>query len=423
MSFLTSNKNYADVPAAGASDTVAPNSILPSRVGKAIQTKHKMISIASSNGASTKASGLLLFNIPGQGYLKSGSVYLKFQFRALTTAAANYGFNTYSGSAATCFNRVSLSVGAGNNIETINNYNLFHDLLMSHCASRDYTTIDCGITEGCNRENFVSGANLAASTEYFFTVPIASSVFQNAKDFPLFLTNGLTLQIDLETASRALTAGLDYEITNAILCAEILTPDESFLATLRNEMVQSNKLYEIPLVSCQSLQTSRQAGADLNFMAGVNLSSVLSVFWAEIRSTVDQGSGTKFVINPMSALQDDKRYDRNILVDGEKRIAYAIQSNSMVYQELQRCISGLSDYTCTSIADYATYGSNSFWNGLSFQKYKNTSVCMRGSPMGNMILNVQSSGQNPNATNCYIYIVYDSVLVISPATGSVVVAK
>lgn len=417
MSFLSSNKSYADVPASGASDTVAPNSILPSRVGKAIQTKHKMISIASSNGASTKASGLLLFNIPGQGYLKAGSVYLKFQFKATTTAAANYSFNTFAGSAATIFNRVSLSVGAGNNIETINNYNLFHDLLMSHCASRDYTQMDSSITEGCNRSNLASG------TEYFFTVPIASSVLQNSKDFPLFLTNGLTLQIDLETASRAILAGTDFEITNAMLCAEILTPDESFLATLRNEMVSSNKLYEIPLVSCQSLQTSRQAGADLNFMAGVNLSSVLSVFWGEIRTTVDQGTANKTIINPMSAINDSTRYDRNILVDGEKRVAYAIQSNSMVYQELQRAISGLSDFTCTSLVDVDTYPTNSFWNGLTFQKYNNTSVCMRGSPMGNMILNVQSSGQNPNATNCYIYIIYDSVLVISPATGSVVVAK
>ena len=416
--FFQTSKGIQDIMSQGAQDTAAPQILLPSRIPKAISAKHKMISIASSNGASAQASGMLLFNLPSQGYLKPNSVYLKFQFSATTTAAAAYGFNTYSGSVATCFNRVSLSAGAGQQIETINNYNLFHDLLLNHTTTNDYVVNDASITEGANRVAF------ADSTTYFFTVPIASSVLQNAKAFPLWMVNGgLTLQIDLETAARALKAGLTFNITNAILCAEIISPDEAFLMTLRNEMISNNKLYEMPLVQCQSLQTSRTATTDLNYLAGVNLSSVNSVFWGEITTAIDQGTQMKLVLNTMSAANDSTSYDRQLLVDGEKRVAYAIQSNSMVYEELQRCISGITDGSCTSTVDFTTYPTSSFWNGINLQKFPQNDVCMRGSPISNLQLLLQSNGANPSGSNAYIYIVYDAVLVISPQNGSVVVAK
>lgn len=417
--FFSTSKGIMDIPASGASDTVAPNILLPSRVGKAINAKHKMISVASSNGSSASASGMLLFNIPAQGYLKPGSVYLKFQFNATTTAAADYGFNMgATRSVSSIFNRVSLSAGAGQQIEVVNNYNVFQDLLLAHCSTRDYVYYDSSITEGTTRTNFDSGAT------YFFCVPIASSVLQNAKAFPLWMVQGgLTLQIDLDTAARAVQAGLSYTITNPILCAEIIQPDDAFLATLRNEMVQSNKLYEIPLVSCQSLQTSRTAQTDLNYLAGVNLSSVNSVFWAEISTTVDQGTNQKLVLNPMSATNDSTSYDRQLLVDGDKVVSYQIQSNGMVYEELQRCISGLTDGTCTSFTKYDDYPTDSFWNGVCLQKFPQNDVCMRGTPVGNMQLVLNSNGQNLLGSNCYIYLVYDAVLVISPQTGSVVVAK
>jgi hypothetical protein len=416
--FFQTSKGIQDIMSQGAQDTASPQTLLPSRIPKAISARHKMISVASSNGAQASASGMLLFNIPSQGYLKPGSVYLKFQFSATTTAAAAYAFNFLSGSVASCFNRVSLSAGAGQQIEVINNYNLFHELLLSHTTSYDYVKQDATITEGTTRNNF------ADTTTYFFTVPIASSVLQNAKAFPLWMVpGGLTMQIDLETASRALKAGLTFTITNAILCAEIVSPDEAFLQTLRNEMISNNKLYEIPLVQCQSLQTSRTQTTDLNYLAGVNLSSVISVFWGEITTSIDQGNQQKLVLNPMSAANDSTSYDRQLLVDGEKRIAYAIQSNSMVYEELQRCISGLTDGNCTSTVDYSSFPTNSFWNGICLQKFPQNDVCMRGSPVGNMQLLLQSNGANPAGSNCYIFIVYDAVLVISPQNGSVVVAK
>ena len=418
--FYSTFKGRADVPTGGASDTVAPNVILPSRVGKAITTKHKMVSIASSNGSSNSASGMLLFNIPSNlGYLKPGSVYLKFQFSATTTGGANYGFNMgLSRSVASCFNRVSLSVGAGQQIEVINNYNVFQDLLLTQASSRDYVNQDATITEGCTRTNF------ADSTTYFHCVPIASSVLQNAKAFPLWMTQGgLTIQIDLDTASRSLTAGLTYTITNPILCAEVIQPDEAFLATLRQDMIMSNKLYEIPIVSCQSLQTSRTATTDLNYLAGVNLSSALAVFWGEITTTVDQGSAQKLILNPMSAVNDSTSYDRQLLVDGEKKNSYAIQSNSMVFEELSRCLQGITDSNNTSFSDVTNYATSAFWNGITLAKFNETDCCMRGSPVGNMQLLLNSNGANPLGSNCYIFIVYDAVVVISPATGSAVVAK
>jgi hypothetical protein len=416
--FYQTSKGIADIMNQGASDTACPQTLLPSRIPKAISGKHKMISVASSNGSQNSANGMLLFNIPSQGYLKPGSVYLKFQFTATTTGNATYNFNTVSGSVASCFNRVSLSAGAGQNIEVINNYNLFQDLLLNHTTSQNYVAYDSSITEGCSRNDFASG------TQYFFTVPVASSVLQNAKAFPLWLVNGgLTLQIDLESASRALKAGTAYTISNPILCAEIIQPDEAFLATLRNEMISSNKLYEIPLVSCQSLQTSRTANSDLNYLAGVNLSSVNSIFWGEITSTVDTNTALiKSVLNPNSP-NDSVTYDRQLLVDGEKRIAYAIQSNAQVYEELQRCLSSLTDGTMTSTVNYTDYPTDSFWNGVNLQKFPQNDVCMRGSPVGNMQLLLQSNGANSAGSNCYIFIVYDAVMVISPQTGAVVVAK
>ncbi len=417
--YYSTFQGRADVPTSGASDTVVPNVYLPSRVGKSINGQQRLVSIASSNGSSAAASGMMLFNIPSNlGYLKPNSVYLKFQFTATTTAAVAYGFNFgNSRSVASVFNRVSLSNGS-QPIEVINNYNVFQDLLLSHTTSKDYVSNDASITEGTTR------VTLASGTEYFFTVPIASSVLQNAKAFPLWMTaNGLTLQIDLETAARAVFSGTGYTITNPILCCDVFQPDEAFLMTLKNEMLTTNKLYEIPLVQCQSLLTSRTATTDLSYLAGLNLSSVLSVFWGEITTTVDQGSNQKVVINPMSVINDSVSYDRQLLIDGTKKNSYAIQSNAQVFQELQRCLRALTDGSQTSTVDVTTYATQSFWNGITCAKVNEYDAAMRGVPIGNFQLILNSNGQNPAGSNCYIFVVYDSVLVISPATGAVVVAK
>ena len=72
--FFQTSKGIQDIMSQGAQDTAAPQILLPSRIPKAISAKHKMISIASSNGASAQASGMLLFNLPSQGYLKPNSV-------------------------------------------------------------------------------------------------------------------------------------------------------------------------------------------------------------------------------------------------------------------------------------------------------------------------------------------------------------
>lgn len=423
--FYSTNQGIADVSGQGAADTVVPQVLLPSRTGKALNCKHKMVSIASSNGAQSGPSGMLLFNLPAQGYFKPGSGYIKFQFRPETTPLpgpavgnANGEFaRGFSAGAGSLFNRVSLSVGAGQQIEVINNYNVYQDLLLSHCSTNDYVLRDAKITESCQ-------LTFDHNITQFLCVPLASSVLQNAKAFPLWLTpGGITIQVDLETVQRSVKNGVNYTITNAIFCYEVLTPDESFLMTMKNEMVANNKLYEIPLVSVQSLQTNRNSES-LNFLTGVNLSSVNSVFWAEVKVADENALDTsKLVVHPCPLILNSTSYDRELLIDGEKRISYALQSDAQVFMELQRCISGITDAQVTSIVNNTTYPSSSYWNGINLQRFPYRDTCMRGSPVGNMQLNVNFINGNPAVTNVFIYIVYDSVLVISPSTGSVAVAK
>jgi hypothetical protein len=417
--YFTSFKGRQDVPQGGAVQPVIPNAYLPSGVGRCVNGKSKLVSIASNNGSSSSASGMLYFNIPSNlGYLKPGSTYVKFQFSATTTGAAAYGFNMgVSRSAASLFNRVSLSVG-GNQVEVINNYNVFQDLLLSHASTRDYVNYDASITEGTTRTNFASG------TTYFLTVPISSSILQNAKGFPLFMTQGgLNLQIDLETAARAVKSGLTYTITNAILCCDVMQVDNNLQQELRNELISNERLYEIPMVSVQALQTNRAIATDLNYIAGVNLMSLLSVFWAEITVGVDTGTDQKLILNPMSAANDAVAYDRQLLIDGVKQNSFAIQSNAQVYQELQRCLGCITDGKITSFTDYQDYPTQSFWNAISCAKVDENDCVMRGTPVNSLQLILNSNGQNPAASNCYIFMVYDSVLTISPSSGLVSVAK
>jgi len=125
----------------------------------------------------------------------------------------------------------------------------------------------------------------------------------------------------------------------------------------------------------------------------------------------------------MSAINDSVSYDRQLLLDGVKQNSFAIQSNAQVYEELQRCLGCITDGKITSFTDYQDYPTQSFWNGINCSKVDENDCVMRGVPVNSLQLILNSNGANPAASNCYIFMVYDSVLTISPSSGLVSVAK
>jgi len=419
----------------GASDNAIPESLMSSRVPKAIPSMNRVISIASQSGNASQG-GQIVFQVPGgsnaNGYLRAGSAYLRFICTVTKTAGGNADnvlfFANQTRSASSLVNRLQISAN-GTQLETINRYDNWHALVQAQGCNAGYVNNDSSIAEYAESE-----VTVGTGTSAIFNValPLFSGVLSNSKSFPLFLS-GLMLQVDLnssalsfKSAGTAPTFGVTYVISQAELVYECINPDYALLDGMRGAMAQSGRLFEMPLSTPLGLTTAiAGAQASFSYNIGLNLASVSGVFMAEVAQSVETANTATnaFIRNSTEATTNSRR----MYLDGKQIVNYDVWADSQNFLECQRALGTLLNLENTTIAtraDYCASGESAgqyYVVGQSSKRFSESDLCMSGSPCSNLVIQVAKSG-TPVATSVYLYVLYDAVCVID-ANGSVAVAK
>jgi hypothetical protein len=419
----------------GAADNAIPESLMSSRVPKAIPSMNRVISIPSQSGNASQG-GQVVFQVAGgsnaNGYLRAGSAYLRFICTVTKTAGGNADntlfFANQTRSAASLINRLQISAN-GTQLETINRYDNWHAIVQAQGCNAGYVNNDSSIAEYAESEVTVGTGTSAA---FNVSLPLFSGVLSNSKSFPLFLS-GLMLQVDLnsallsfKSAGTSPTFGLTYVISQAELVYECINPDYALLDGMRSAMAQSGRLFEMPLSTPLGLTTAISAAqASFSYNIGLNLASVSGVFMSEVVQSVEGASTAvnAFIRNATETQANSRR----LYLDGKQIVNYDVWADSQNFLETQRALGTLLNLENTTIAtraDYCAAGESAgsyYVMGQSAKRFSESDLCMSGSPCSNLVIQIAKSG-TPVATSVYIYVLYDAVCVID-ANGSVAVAK
>lgn len=433
MSFIAHQSQQIDHQ--GAADNAIPESLMSSRVPKAIPTMNRVISIPSQSGNASQ-SGQIVFQVPGgsnaNGYMRAGSAYIRAVVSVTKTAGGNADnllfFANQTKSAASLINRLQISAN-GTMLENIQNYSNWHALVQSQGCNANYVEKDSSITEYANTDVAVGAAT---SATFNISIPLFSGILSNAKSFPLFLS-GLFVQVDLNSAALSFkssgtgaTFGLSYVVSQAEIVYESINPDSSLLDGIRMSMAQSGRLFEIPYSTPLGLTTATTAGqASFSYNVGLNLASVSGVFLAEVSQAVEQANTAvnAFIRNSTEAQTNSRRF----YLDGKQMVNYDVWADSQNFLECQRALGSLLSLDNTTLATRATYcaaGENAgsyYILGQSGRRFAESDLCMSGSPCSNLVIQLAKSG-TPIATSVYINVLYDAVAVLD-ANGSCAVAK
>jgi hypothetical protein len=419
----------------GAADNAIPESLMSSRVPKAIPSMNRVISIPSQSGNASQG-GQVVFQVAGgsnaNGYLRAGSAYLRFICTVTKTAGGNADntlfFANQTRSAASLINRLQISAN-GTQLETINRYDNWHAIVQAQGCNAGYVNNDSSIAEYAESEVTVGTGTSAA---FNVSLPLFSGVLSNSKSFPLFLS-GLMLQVDLnsallsfKSAGTSPTFGLTYVISQAELVYECINPDYALLDGMRSAMAQSGRLFEMPLSTPLGLTTAITAAqASFSYNIGLNLASVSGVFMAEVVQSVESANTAvnAFIRNAT----ETKANSRRLYLDGKQIVNYDVWADSQNFLETQRALGTLLNLENTTIAtraDYCAAGESAgsyYVVGQSAKRFSESDLCMSGSPCSNLVIQIAKSG-TAVATSVFIYVLYDAVCVID-ANGSVAVAK
>jgi hypothetical protein len=441
--------SYSPIANQGAQDNALPSSLMSSRTPKSIPTLSRIVSTPSISG-NASAGGTVQFSVPGgsnsNGYLRSNSAYIRGVCTVAKTAGGNADndicFANQVASASSLINRFQLSAG-GTNLETINRYDNYHASIQCQSMSSAYFTNDSSIVEYCN-SRVVSG--VATSAVFNFCIPLASAVLSNVKSFPLFLSN-LFIQLDLNAIGLAFKVGgtnatvpTGFTLSQVELVYELIQPDYSLLDAMRLSMSQNNKMFEMPMTCALGLSSSQLANVtSFSYNVGLNLASVEGVLIVEVATTAATSNSEAVVIAPANALAltnlnsfirnstEAQTNYRRIFIDSKQLISYDVPFDSQNFLECQRTLGMMLDPALTTVATRANYcdagvATGSYYVvGQSANRFSESDLCMTGTPCQNLVIQLGKSG-TPVATNYYIYILYDQVVVFD-ANGSVGVAK
>lgn len=418
----------------GAADNAIPESLMSSRVPKAIPSMNRVISIPSQSGNASQG-GQIVFQIPGgsnsNGYMRAGSAYLRLVCRVVKTAGGNADnllfFANQTRSASSLINRLQISAN-GTQLETVNRYDNWHAIVQSQGCNASYVNNDCSIAEYAETDVAIGTATTAT---YNVSIPLFSGVLSNAKSFPLFLC-GMMLQVDLNSSSLAFkssgtgaTFGLTYTIEQPQIVFESVNPDYALLDGMRASMAQSGRLFEMPLSTPLGLTSANGASNSFSYNVGLNLASLSSVFLVEVPTSVE-GANTavnSFVRNSTEA----ETVSRRLYIDGKQIVNYDVWADSQNFLECQRAMGHLLNLENTTLAtrtDYCATGEtagNYYVVGQSARRFDESDLCMSGTPCSNLVIQLAKAG-SAVAASIYIYVLYDAVCVID-ANGSVAIAK
>lgn len=436
-------KNYSYGP---SNEAGVPESMTSSVDQKMIPSYTTIKQVSSQNGDQT-AGGLLMFQLPtgsGQGYLKSGSAYMKCNIKFTQASNANNMIAFQGGLAASNSNPVSLvtaSLGGGSAsaiisrlnvsiggvlVNSIMNYKVLHDVILNHCTSQAYRQNDSGIMEFTGKALSTAIAN----TELDVCIPLMAPCLNDEQSFPLFLVNSpIVIEILLNSLNEAVayttTAVTQYTVQNASIIYETLNPSPDFEMAVKSRL-QSGSMWSMSCDDYYNLSIAN--GATINYNIGLNLSSVKGVLYTITLTNTNDGKYYNYV-------EDDQK-DAKLYLDGRLINQFTeLKTIPHQYMEFQRAIGALYDYVTTSqnfgllplISNtnvttdnaYGVYPDGAYCGGISCNRSNDSSFAFTGTPCQTINLTRTCAG---TAGTLYIMVLFSQMIMID-SSGSVSIMR
>jgi hypothetical protein len=416
MSLSDSNQNVRTYPVIASAQSQVPQELMSSSAPRPLASKvqHK---VANCQTATQNAGGQLMFNLgcgAGQGFLKSGSVYLTCTIKATQAinAANKWKFANSNGLASAVILRDTLYCN-GNIADQYNYVNKLRQSLVSHCSTEGYVRNDLAITEAPLDLNVSNPAEVSVKV----CIPVQNGALNAQHNLPLFLLNTCQIEFNLDTASQAFFAVAavvsDYVVSDAKITYSVIQPEVAFEQEMRS-ILASGKLFQMPIKSWYNLKQSN-ANATKSVSIGLNMSSVNAVFHSSYKTT---GDGLQALYNT-----SDGPSSLRVWCDGELKNSFPIDSAPVIFNEMKKAlgvfgdperssanINTLADPSVSTPLTQTNYLTQAFLGGLSLLRTQESGFEMSGTPVSQMIVEVTNTGTA--GSDLYIYVSYSQILCI-----------
>jgi hypothetical protein len=436
-------QSYNSVPlSAGLMDI--PTSMLSDSQPRLIASQVRQVQLPSASG-NQSAGGVINFQLStgvGQGYLKRGSCYLRTTIVISTNAdmsgaavpcrldLAAGAYNAFGGPLAMAshvINRLTLLSG-GSVIEQINNYHVVADVVNAHASSKSYIGGDAQLYENALQTITTGTCDSASATTLTITVtiPLLSGLLQGNHHLPLFLLSGnLQLQLDLNSQAIGFVGTANstaVSFTNNTLMYEQLNVDAVMEATLKQSLMRAP--FQIPFNSFVSLAAAVVSAATVSQPIGLNLSSVYGVLVAEVASSALDNR--KYMVK--AGLNSIK-----LFADGRLVNSHLIDTDPLFFAEMNKVFNLAFDATRTScigfgndliqspVAARVLYDSYIFASGVCMTRVSEDGVVMAGSPVNQLLVELQHGGANPANTTAYYIVPHQLILTVDIAGVAAVI--
>lgn len=440
MSYQVPN-DYPSLPSVSIPSSLLGDDLKSFRGGKSTVRM-----LPASSGSATAPNSSILFNIPAEplGYIKSNSMVMHGKVVVTQAAAAATAWQFAGQSSSTPMTVASITGGTGGAGSLFTRFTLtlpggaqasysqanhYRNAVIPHALSAEYFN-DLRQMESAGLVKLNTAAD-AKNLTSFFTINIDIPCLNSQQALPMLLmSGGLTLEIvtaSINEAFYTLLAGItDYSLSELSLVYEVVNVTPEFKSALVAAKAQSPYLIHCNDRLCIG-PTAYTGTTRLNI--GLGLSSMKGVLF------------TSLATDALSAnLAKPKNYTNNGLFsysmynNGQLFSIPTIQSDDLCFTEMQRCLGRINDSNITSalVAEVNTsltsrrnnYNLGAFLAGSSCETIDDWSFSSQGVPCDQFAIEVNNDGtqdankwqavQAPAACNLYLFIFYDSILVVNP---------
>jgi len=195
--------------------------------------------IPPSNGQSFNANGKIIIDIPASGYMDSANTYLTF-FSSIQ-AIGGGTLPQFQQGGVPWLRRLRISSGRNETIEDIQDYNKLEHMMVKLSAHPDYVNSNGEILASygdntafaANSGNHSDVLRANAGGKQHNVHYSLSGLFANAKYWPLLVTDGLRIEMFLDSASNCIinTGGgtNEYTIKFVSMVTEIVDVADSYM--------------------------------------------------------------------------------------------------------------------------------------------------------------------------------------------------
>ena len=444
MSYQSGFQNPKNYGGANSMEPGVPESLVSALDQKMIPSTTTIKQITTQSG-DQKSGGQMLFQIPtgsGQGYLKSGSAYLKCKigFTKGAVGAATMVFQggvsvtgavgvLGGGSASSVINRMNVSCG-GVLMNSIQNYNILHDIILNHCTSTAYRTNDSALMEFTGRSLTTLGV-AADVAPLNVCIPIMVPCMNDEQSLPLFLLNS---PIVIEVLFNSVGASLgstgsfitEFTVSSASIVYENLNVSSDFEMAVKMKL-QQGAVWSMSTDDFYNLSVANSA--TVNYNIGLNLSSVKGVLW-----TVKK----VYVANELQPYFNDTQTDAKLYLDGRLINQFgSLGTIPQQYIEFQRAVGSMYDYVTSSVntnyvptaaeiiftegtETFGKYANEVYVGGIACNRSSDSGFMFSGTPCQTINLTRDSAGSA--GSTLYIMVMYSQMLMID-ASGSVSIVR